>query len=173
MCRESLKFSLNEGRPLFLAVLCIPLRSGHDTQVLQGQMVWRLVLGYLGPMSTSWANFPVIISGNFWGSASGACGDLWGLSKPHRTQETIWETKIQSSSTWLYWPQMWNFCLMGGCPSRKRRWSLTPTLSALVSLLPITPPSMKTGPLAPCISYVITPLFPGTRPWAKSCWQMR
>ena len=53
VCRESLKFSLNEGRPLFLAALCIPLRSGHDTQMLQGQMVWRLVLGYLGPMSTS------------------------------------------------------------------------------------------------------------------------
>ena len=153
--KESLKFSL-KGRPsVSLAALCIQLRSGHDSQVLLGQMVWRLVLGYLGPRSTSWANFPVMISGNFWGLASGACGDLWGLSKPHRTQETIWETKTQSSSTWLYWSQMWTFCLMGGCPSRKRRWNLTPALSALVSLLPIVPQMWKTGPLAPCISYVI------------------
>lgn len=52
--KESLKFSLNKGRPsVSLAALCIQLRSGHDSQVLLGQMVWRLVLGYLGPRSTS------------------------------------------------------------------------------------------------------------------------
>lgn len=44
----------NEGRPLSLSGSALyPLRSGLDSQVLLGQMVWHLVLGYLGPVSTS------------------------------------------------------------------------------------------------------------------------